>query len=375
MFEQCPVAGFGTVKFSGNADPYYPFRAGLRNGVIVLPHEIITSWRLPCLRKVRQGRAEGADVSRNDAPRRSRSWIRLRVGTCRTSHSAFLLPDLQVRVRLRQRRRHPHMKLYKIRNWDALYENNRSRTVKVLSWVAMPNKHDGENFSNIMAHPRGAEIFAAFVLMVEIASKCSPRGTLIRDNGTPHTVSSLSVKCRAPVSWLTVSLDYLEKNTDWLEVSEITNDAVGCQQGASRVPSSCQSGAQGGKGMEGMEGTEEGNAALPPNPSGKGFSKPTIEAVKLQCAEIALPESEGDKFYDYYQANGWRVGKNPMKLWPAALANWKRHWEEYGGQNGPRIQNPRRNTAENPRNFGMPSTAKQTSDRIVAELRERGEIK
>ncbi len=62
---------------------------------------------------------------------------------------------------------------------------------------------------------------------------------------------------------------------------------------------------------------------------------PSIEAVKLQGAKIGLPDDECEKFFDYYGSNGWRVGKNPMRLWTAALANWKRHWVEYSGGNIP----------------------------------------
>jgi hypothetical protein len=31
---------------------------------------------------------------------------------------------------------------------------------------------------------------------------------------------------------------------------------------------------------------------------------------------------ESERFFDYYTANGWRVGKNPMKDWKAAARNW-----------------------------------------------------
>jgi hypothetical protein len=61
------------------------------------------------------------------------------------------------------------------------------------------------------------------------------------------------------------------------------------------------------------------------------FAPPSLEEVKLQCAKIGLPESEGDKFLAYYEANGWRVGRNPMKKWVAALTNWKNHWTERNG--------------------------------------------
>ena len=30
------------------------------------------------------------------------------------------------------------------------------------------------------------------------------------------------------------------------------------------------------------------------------------------------------RFVDYYSANGWKVGKNPMKDWRAAVRTWER---------------------------------------------------
>jgi len=29
-----------------------------------------------------------------------------------------------------------------------------------------------------------------------------------------------------------------------------------------------------------------------------------------------------DKFHNYYESNGWRVSKNPMKNWKATFKNW-----------------------------------------------------
>ena len=31
---------------------------------------------------------------------------------------------------------------------------------------------------------------------------------------------------------------------------------------------------------------------------------------------------ESEKFFNYYESNGWKVGKNPMKNWKAAANNW-----------------------------------------------------
>jgi len=36
-------------------------------------------------------------------------------------------------------------------------------------------------------------------------------------------------------------------------------------------------------------------------------------------------EMKAIQFFDYYEANGWRVGKNPMKDWKAAVRTWERN--------------------------------------------------
>ena len=59
------------------------------------------------------------------------------------------------------------------------------------------------------------------------------------------------------------------------------------------------------------------------------FQKPTIEAVKLQAAKIGLADAEADKFFNYYESNGWRVGRNPMKSWVHAMTNWKNNAQSY----------------------------------------------
>lgn len=53
-----------------------------------------------------------------------------------------------------------------------------------------------------------------------------------------------------------------------------------------------------------------------------GFVVPTIEDVIQYMTEIGIPE-KSDRFYNYYQSNGWKVGKNPMKDWKAAARNFK----------------------------------------------------
>jgi len=66
-----------------------------------------------------------------------------------------------------------------------------------------------------------------------------------------------------------------------------------------------------------------------------GFKKPTMEEIKLHFSKIGLPMSEAERFFAYYESNGWKVGRNSMKSWTAAAVNWKMHYQTYGnnGQN------------------------------------------
>ena len=53
------------------------------------------------------------------------------------------------------------------------------------------------------------------------------------------------------------------------------------------------------------------------------FHPPTVEEVKAYCLE-RKNKVDAVRFVDYYTANGWKVGKNPMKDWRAAVRTWER---------------------------------------------------
>ena len=64
----------------------------------------------------------------------------------------------------------------------------------------------------------------------------------------------------------------------------------------------------------------------------KRFAKPTLEEVQAYCQERGN-NVDAQKWYDYYSSNGWRVGKNPMKDWKAAIRTWERG--DSGGKHKP----------------------------------------
>ena len=53
------------------------------------------------------------------------------------------------------------------------------------------------------------------------------------------------------------------------------------------------------------------------------FTPPTLDEVEAYCRE-RRNQIDAQRFVDYYTANGWRVGKNPMKDWRATVRTWER---------------------------------------------------
>lgn len=112
------------------------------------------------------------------------------------------------------------MKLYTVTKWSEHYENNRSRQIADLTWVPIPNGHDGDGYCALMQEAKGGEIFAAWILILQVASRCNPRGKLIRDNGTPHTAQTLAMRTRGKVEWFTTALPILLE-IGWLQAEEV----------------------------------------------------------------------------------------------------------------------------------------------------------
>lgn len=95
-----------------------------------------------------------------------------------------------------------------------------------------------------------------------------------------------------------------------------------------------------------------------PRPVRPSFSKPSREQLNLQAGKVGLPSQEVDKFVNFYESNGWKVGRNPMRSWVHALTNWKVRWEE-------------RRQIERASGKPQPTTFAQAQARQLAEMESR----
>jgi hypothetical protein len=242
---------------------------------------------------------------------------------------------------------------YRIKDWSIRFENNRTRELKKLDWVPTPNRHDGDGYTTLLSYPNGEALFGAWNAILQVASRCSPlegatiphlpagwcggRGVLIRDSGKPHDAASIAARTRFSEATIIDALNVCSSDdVGWLErfetmenTNESKNLAPSCgkvavkPQPLAEIP---QEGITEGKGREGNI-----NTVAPLHVVQKKFQRPTQEEVKLQAAKIGLPDSEAEKFWNFYESKGWLVGKSPMKSWQAAMITWRGNWQERGG--------------------------------------------
>lgn len=69
----------------------------------------------------------------------------------------------------------------------------------------------------------------------------------------------------------------------------------------------------------------------PKKAKGPSFRRPTVDEVAAHIAEKGY-HFEAGRFVDFYESNGWKVGRNPMRSWKSACSTWESRWrDEHGG--------------------------------------------
>lgn len=109
----------------------------------------------------------------------------------------------------------------------------------------------------------------------------------------------------------------------------------------------------------------------------KHFTKPSVTEIETYAKENGY-EVNAQYFFDYYEANGWKIGKNPMKDWKATVRNWSRNnknWDSKPNRSRvPDFENPHKQEETKEPELS-PEEAKEWYDNLIKELKENGTIK
>ena len=59
------------------------------------------------------------------------------------------------------------------------------------------------------------------------------------------------------------------------------------------------------------------------------FRKPDLEECMAAFVQAGSTRDEGERFWNYYESNGWHAGRQKMRDWHAAARNWIKRSHEY----------------------------------------------
>lgn len=193
---------------------------------------------------------------------------------------------------------------YRIRDWNDIFENNKSREREQCSFCCIPNKQDGLGYGTLIRLPNGEALYGAFCAVALMASKQKRvngrgrEGYLTHDglpDGRPLNARQMSMKCQFSEKTISDMLQAVSsQDIEWVDV--ITNENTTKQpetptnnDKVTQVPAECPPSA-----LERRERIEEKEwkgtpaddvAELPPKPPAPAKPKTT---------NAALPHSKAD---------------------------------------------------------------------------------
>jgi predicted phage replisome organizer len=216
-----------------------------------------------------------------------------------------------------------------------------------VKWIKLTvDMFDDEKIKIIQSMPEGDTLLVVWIKLITLAGKTNDGGYVYISEGMPYTDEMLSIIMNKPLNTIRLALDTFTKlgmieadfkgiyllnfekhqSLDKLEKLKEQNRLRVAKYREKQKQLECnvtsplqvtQSNAIDIDKDIDIEIDKENNNKR------KNFVKPTIEEVQEYCTQ-RNNNIDAENFIDYYEANGWKVGKNPMKDWKAAIRTWER---------------------------------------------------
>src|SRR5215469_539880 len=173
--------------------------------------------------------------------------------------------------------------LYRVANWDRYESHCESRRAKgPLTWLPRPTDLSSRDHCRLMSQSDGLTLWALWELIVRIAARGNPRGTLVDASGIPHDVESLSYATHAPrelfhrfLPWF-VEMKMLAETTS----GPLTDGTVPREQTGAHVSSRAQTDANADTRARGDENRQEKKEEREnPSPSSEGADRTGVQAL------------------------------------------------------------------------------------------------
>lgn len=226
-----------------------------------------------------------------------------------------------------------------------------------IKWVKLwVNMFDNPKVKAIRRMPEGNDILLIWIMLMTMAGRCNEEGEIFLTQGINYTSEMLAAEMGFAEETVLSALDTLrrfgmigyEENllriTNWEEYQNVDGMERVREQNRKRkakqrarkdaekqtaeIPESeCPVTVTGQVTQchapeEDIKNKKE-EKENKKNTERKVFVKPSVEEIQRYCREREN-RVDPEQFLDYYEANGWKVGRNAMKDWKAAVRNWER---------------------------------------------------
>lgn len=215
-----------------------------------------------------------------------------------------------------------------------------------VKWIKITvDMFDDEKIKIIQSMPEGDSLLVVWIKLITLAGKTNDGGYVYISDNMPYTDEMLSVIMNKPLNTIRLALEtfiklgmiendvkgiYLvnfEKHQSLDKLAEIREQnrlrAKKFREKQKLLESNVTETLCNALDIDKEEDIDKDIDIKKENNKRKKFNKPTLEEVQQYCNE-RNNNINPEQFIDYYEANGWKVGKNAMKDWKAAIRTWEK---------------------------------------------------
>lgn len=217
-----------------------------------------------------------------------------------------------------------------------------------VKWIKLATDiFDNRKIKLIEKMPEGDSIIVIWLKLLCLAGTVNDSGLVYLTREVPYTDEMLSAIFDRPLTTVRLALQTFERfdmietvndilllpswekyqNVDGLEKVRVqTRERVARHRETQKLLACSVTGnadVTGGNGTDkDIEQDREDNNAPQASPKSSRFVPPTIEEVTAYCKE-RNNGVDPVKWWNFYDAKNWMIGKNKMKKWKSAIITWE----------------------------------------------------
>lgn len=209
-----------------------------------------------------------------------------------------------------------------------------------IKWIKIDvTLFDNRKIKAIRTLPEGDSIVVIWLQLLCLAGRVNDCGSVYITKEMPYTEQILANECGVPVSTIQLALKTFQSMgmveivediiyiSNWEKYQAIEKMELIRQQNRDRQKKWYETHKKLPNVMLTDNLTQPNATDIDidiRDKNNKRFIKPSVKEIADYCNNNNY-NIDAERFYDYYESKGWKVGKAPMKDWKAAVRMWSRN--------------------------------------------------